>query len=53
MCLGSKKGSIGDFQLSAETTEIQGAPCVLSLMQDVREHKQTDTDLLAAVESVM
>lgn len=53
ICLGGKKGSIGKFQLSAEMTEIQGVPCVLSLMHDVREHKQTETDLLAAVESVM
>ena len=51
--LGGKSGAIGDFQLSAETTEIQGVSCVLSLMQDVREHKQTETELLTAVESVM
>ena len=51
--LGGKSGVIGEFQLSAETTEIQGVSCVLSLMQDVREHKQTETELLAAVESVM
>ena len=51
--LGGKAGSIGEFQLSAETTELQGVPCVLSLMQDVREHKQTESELLAAVESVM
>ena len=51
--LGGKAGTVGDFQLSAETTEIQGVPSVLSLMQDVSEHKQTETELLAAVESVM
>jgi len=51
--LGGKAGSIGEFQLPAETTELQGVPCVLSLMQDVREHKQAETELLAAVESVM
>ena len=51
--LGGKSGSVGAFQLSAETTEIQGLPCVLSLMQDVSEHKQTEIELLAAVESVM
>ena len=51
--LGGKSGPIGAFHLSIETTEIQGVPCVLSLMQDVSEHKQTETELLAAVESVM
>ena len=51
--LGGRNGTVGDFQLSAETTEIQGTACVLSLMHDVGEHKQTETDLLAAVESVM
>ncbi|MGI4801219.1 MAG: PAS domain S-box protein [Janthinobacterium lividum] len=51
--LGGKAGSIGDFQLSTETTEIQGVSCVLTLMHDVSEHRQTETELLAAVESVM
>ncbi len=51
--LGGKAGSVGAYQLSAETTEIQGTPSVLSLMHDVGEHKQTETELLAAVESVM
>ncbi len=51
--LGGKGGPVGDFQLSAETTEIEGTGCVLTLMQDVGEHKQTETELIAAVESVM
>ena len=51
--LGGKSGPVGEFLLSAETTDIQGVPCVLSLMQDVSEHKQTESELLAAVESVM
>lgn len=51
--LGGKTGTVGEFQLSAETTEIHGIPSVFTLMQDVSEHKQTETELLAAVESVM
>ncbi len=51
--LGGKNGPVGAFRLSAETTDIQDVACVLSLMQDVSEHKQTETELLAAVESVM
>ena len=46
--LGGKTGSVGDFQLSVETTEIQGVSCVFSLMHDVSEHRQTETELLAA-----
>ena len=39
--------------MSAETVEIHDAKCVLCLMVDHAERKQTETDLLAAVESVM
>jgi PAS domain S-box-containing protein len=51
--LRAKNGTIGDFLMSAETVEIHGMPCVLSLMIDITERKQTETELLAAVESVM
>ena len=51
--LRAKDGSVGDFLLSADTVEIHGDPCVLSLMVDNTERKQTETDLMAAVESVM
>ncbi len=49
----TKDGSVGDFLLSAETVEIHGARCVLSTMVDNTERKQTESDMLAAVESVM
>ncbi len=48
-----KDGQTGDFLLSAETVEIDGTPCVLSAMVDDTERKQSESDMLAAVESVM
>ena len=51
--LGGKNGPVAEYQLSADTTEIQGVACVLTLMHDVSEHKQTESELVAAVESVM
>ena len=49
----SKDGTVHDFLLSADTVEINGLACVLSLMLDITERKQTETELLAAVQSVM
>ena len=49
----SRNGRVGDFALSAETTEIHGSPCVLIVMLDITERKQTENDLLYAVQSVM
>ncbi|MDP9095393.1 MAG: LuxR C-terminal-related transcriptional regulator, partial [Pseudomonadota bacterium] len=49
----AKDGAVTDFLLSAETVEIDGAACVLSLMLDITERKQTETELLSAVQSVM
>ena len=49
----SKDGAVSDFLLSAETVEINGSACVLTLMLDITERKQTETELLAAVQSVM
>ena len=51
--LHAKDDSLGDFVLSAETVEIHGTPCVLTVMVDITERKQTETALLTAVESVM
>ena len=51
--LKAKNGRFGNFLLSAETVDIQGSQCVLTLMLDITERKQTETDLLAAVQSVM
>ena len=49
----AKDGTIGDYLTSAETVDIRGTPSVLCLMVDITERKQTETELLAAVESVM
>ncbi len=48
-----RSNAVGSFLLSAETVEIHGSPCVLTVMLDITERKQTETDLLAAVRSVM
>jgi PAS domain S-box-containing protein len=51
--LCAKDGTLGEFLMSADTVEIHDAKCVLCLMVDNAERKQTETELLAAVESVM
>ncbi len=51
--LRAKNGAVGDFLLSAETVEIHQQRCVLSVMLDITERKQTETQLLAAIEAVM
>ncbi len=51
--LKAKNGAVGSFLLSAETVDIHGSPCVLTVMLDITERKQTETDLFAAVRSVM
>ena len=51
--LRSKSGALCDYLLSADTVEINHERCVLSVMLDITERKQTETELLAAVQSVM
>jgi PAS domain S-box-containing protein len=51
--LRSKDGVRCDYLLSAEMVEIHHERCVLSVMLDITERKQTETELLAAVQSVM
>ena len=51
--LPAKTGIAGDYLLSAETVTIHHERCVLSVMQDITERKQTETELVAAIESVM
>ncbi len=51
--LRTKAGERGDFLLSAETVRIHQERCVLSVMLDITERKQTETALLAAIDSVM
>jgi PAS domain S-box-containing protein len=49
----AKNGRTGDYLLSAETVAIHGAPCVLTVMLDITERKQTEEELLRAIEAVM
>ena len=51
--LRAKGGGMGDFLMSAETVEIGGEKCVLSVMLDITERKQTEMALMSAIESVM
>ena len=44
---------ISDFQLSAEAVTIHGEPCALLVMVDVTQRKQSEAELLTAIEAVM
>jgi PAS domain S-box-containing protein len=48
-----KDGRTGDYLLSAETVAIHDEPCLLTVMLDITERKQTEAELLAAITSVM
>ena len=48
-----KNGRSADFLLSAETVAINDEDCVLTVMQDITERKQTEAELVAAIEAVM
>ena len=49
----TKDGRTGDYLLSAETVAINHEHCVLTVMLDITERKQTEAELLAAIEAVM
>ena len=49
----SKDGHVCDYLLSAETVTIHGEHCVLTVMQDITERKQTEAEVLNAIEAVM
>ena len=51
--LKSKNGRTGDYVLSVETVTIHNEPCVLAVMLDITERKQTEAELLTAINSVM
>ena len=51
--LPSKHGRAGDYLLSAETVTIHQEQCVLNVMLDITERKQTELQLLSAIQSVM
>ena len=53
VCLTTKSGGSGNFLLSAETVTINGELCVLVVMQDITDRKQTEVELLTAIEAVM
>jgi PAS domain S-box-containing protein len=42
-----------DCLLSAETVKISDEPCVLCVIQDITERKQSEDELMAAIEAVM
>lgn len=42
-----------DCQVSTETVSIDGERCVLGVIQDVTEHRQSENELIAAIETVM
>ncbi len=48
-----KNGRTGDYLLSAETVSIHDKHCLLTVMLDITERKQTEAELLAAIEAVM
>jgi PAS domain S-box-containing protein len=51
--LRSKDGPTGSYLLSAETVTINQERCLLTVMLDISERKQTEMQLLTAIESVM
>ena len=51
--LRNKDGKACDYLLSAEKVMIHQEQCVLTVMQDITERKQMETQLLSAIESVM
>jgi len=51
--LRTRDGRTGAYLLSAETVTIHQELCVLTVMLDITERKQMETQLLAAIESVM
>jgi PAS domain S-box-containing protein len=51
--LTTVNGRTVDYLLSAETVTIHQERCVLTVMLDITERKHTETELLAAIDSVM
>lgn len=51
--LCTRKGVLLDCLASAETVRIQGQDCVLWVIQDISEYKQSEGELIAAIETVM
>ena len=51
--LRTKSGDLHDYLVSADTVEIHRERCILSVMLDITERRQTEMELLTAVQSVM
>jgi PAS domain S-box-containing protein len=51
--LSGKDGTPVDCLVSAETVDVQGAPCILWLYQDVTERRRSEIELADAIEEVM
>ena len=49
----SRTGDAADYLLSAETLVINDERCVLSVMQDITARRQSQQDLVRAIEAVM
>ena len=49
----TKDGAILDCLMSAETVTIHSTDCVLSVLQDITERRQSESELVAAIEAVM
>lgn len=49
----TKEGALIDCLASAETVTINGKRCVLGVMQDITQRKQSEVELIAAIETVM
>jgi len=48
-----KDGQVIDCLVSAETVQIQGAPCFLMALLDITHRKQSEIELVSAIEAVM
>lgn len=49
----TKTGGRLDCLISAEKVSINGEPCILSILQDITERRQSEMELFEAIEAVM
>ena len=53
MLLRTQDGALLDCLASADLVDIQDQPCVLCVIQDITERRQSEVELIAALEAVM